>query len=409
MKTVGLIVEYNPLHNGHVHHFEQSKIITGADASIAVMSGHFLQRGEPALIGKWARAEAALKMGADVVLELPVRYSTAPAEWFAYGAAALLQATGIVDALCFGSELGSLDQLNQLARALYIEPAAFRELLQEELRRGISYPAAYSSAISRFTASSELADAVEKPNNSLGLHYLIALQRLGSNIQPFTIPRTAAGYNQTDITDQTIASATAIRKLILENHPIDHVLAYIPTYMQSILDRECKDGRGPNHWESFAAPLLYQLITSSAAELANYDEVDEGLEHRILSALSHMKSDPFSVSLLLDAIKTKRYTRTKLQRTLLRILLRQRSSGYTRDQLQQGPTCIRVLGFTNRGRMLLNRMKKQATLPILTQINRSNAHLIEEDIQATAVYTIAHRQPDLWQAKRDYYQAPIQL
>jgi predicted nucleotidyltransferase len=100
MKTVGLIVEYNPLHNGHVHHFEQSKIMTGADASIAVMSGHFLQRGEPALIGKWARAEAALKMGADVVLELPVRYSTAPAEWFAYGAAALLQATGIVDTLC---------------------------------------------------------------------------------------------------------------------------------------------------------------------------------------------------------------------------------------------------------------------------------------------------------------------
>jgi predicted nucleotidyltransferase len=137
MKTVGLIVEYNPLHNGHSYHFHQSKKSSGADAAVAVMSGHFLQRGEPAMVDKWARAEMALRMGVDLVLELPVAFSTQPAEWFAFGAVSALDATGIVDCLCFGSESGDIRWLHAVADAVFEESAAFQALLQQELKAGM--------------------------------------------------------------------------------------------------------------------------------------------------------------------------------------------------------------------------------------------------------------------------------
>lgn len=149
MKTTGLIVEYNPLHNGHEYHFLESKRVSGADGTIAVMSGQFLQRGEPAMVGKWARAEMALRMGVDLVLELPIAYSTQPAEWFAYGAVSALHATGIVDSLCFGSESGELQWLQAVADAMCDEPEAFQRALQDELKTGLPYPAAYSRAIAR--------------------------------------------------------------------------------------------------------------------------------------------------------------------------------------------------------------------------------------------------------------------
>ncbi len=409
MRTVGLIVEYNPLHYGHVHHFEAAKRAAGADASIAVMSGHFLQRGEPALIGKWARAEAALHMGVDLVLELPVRYSTSAAEWFAYGAVASLHATGIVDSLCYGSELGELDQLRALAEILAAEPAGFRQLLQEQLRQGISYPAAYSRAIATFTDSEQIGIDLGKPNNSLGLHYLIALQRLNSRIEPYTIPRIAADYHQSSITDERIASATAIRQLIVDGNGLEQAAPYLPPYTRSILAREFGEGRGPVAWDSLAIPLFYQLLNQSDAQLEQYDEVDEGLQYRITQALSKLRSAPLSVPELLDQLKTKRYTRTKLQRMLLRILLQQHKRDFTRTHLSNGPGYLRVLGFNARGRELLSRMKQQARWPIVTTITSKNASLVLVDVRATSIYSLAHTKPDLWQAKRDYYQSPIQL
>src|SRR5690625_4997497 len=143
MKTVVLIVEYNPLHNGHVFHFQQAKKKTSADAVVAVMSGNFMQRGEPALIDKWARTEMALNMGIDLVIELPIAFATQPAEWFAFGAISALDATGVVDTLCFGSESGELTWLEDLAKVLYDEPSELKVRLQHELETGASYPSAY--------------------------------------------------------------------------------------------------------------------------------------------------------------------------------------------------------------------------------------------------------------------------
>uniref|UniRef100_UPI00037236AC nucleotidyltransferase family protein n=1 Tax=Paenibacillus sp. PAMC 26794 TaxID=1257080 RepID=UPI00037236AC len=141
MKAVGVIVEYNPLHNGHVYHLQEARRLSGADAVVAVMSGPFLQRGEPAIVGKRARTEMALHAGADLVLELPVAYAVQPAEWFAFGAVSLLDRTGIVDSLCFGSESGDLDSLQRIARVLAVEPAGMREDIARRLREGASYPA----------------------------------------------------------------------------------------------------------------------------------------------------------------------------------------------------------------------------------------------------------------------------
>ena len=407
MKTVGLIVEYNPLHYGHVHHYTASKITTKADCVIAVMSGHFLQRGEPAIVGKWARAEAALRMGADVVLELPVRYSTSPAEWFAYGAVSLLNATGVVDSLCFGSELGELKPLQSLADLLQHEPESFKQYLKLELKKGNSYPSAYSKAIQHITQAE--IDPAAKPNNNLGLHYLLALARTHSSIEPFTVPRIKAEFHQSDITDQTIASATAIRGLIHNHSKLSALQAYMPEYMLHIIEQEFKAGRGPVSWESFTSPMLYQLQSHTAKTLADFDEVDEGLEHRILRAMVQLKTEVFTIPKLMDALKTKRYTKTKLQRMLLRILLQQSKVSFTRDLLAEGPAYIRVLGFSEAGQALLKQMKKKASLPVITTVERKHSALLEEELRATAIYAMAYQDATLWHMQRDYYQSPIRL
>ncbi|WP_438446783.1 nucleotidyltransferase [Gorillibacterium sp. sgz5001074] len=432
MRTVGLIVEYNPLHNGHAYHFEQSKLEAKADACVAVMSGHFLQRGEPAVVGKWARAEMALRMGADLVLELPVAYSSQPAEWFAYGAVRLLDATGVVDALCFGSEDGRIGPIASQAERLYREPEGFRDRLMRELKRGVSYPAAYAAAAeadgkeqaSGAGAHPDVAEEedglrLDQPNNILGLHYLLALRRINSSIVPLTITRTKAGYHDTGLRDASIASATAIRKLIIgeENtsfdgvtDPLQGIEPYVPGFTVDILRREFAAGRGPIGWERFAGPLFAQLLGRSPGELSTLCEVTEGLEHRIKRMLREFPTGSASpVEDLLERLKTKRYTRAKLQRTLLRILLQHPKHELTRQKLSEGPGYLRVLGFNDTGRALLKRMKQKAALPVVTRVGQDVPPFLDMDIRATSVYSLAYRSqtPDEW--LRDYYQAPLQV
>ncbi|MEK8132008.1 nucleotidyltransferase [Paenibacillus filicis] len=409
MRTVGLIVEYNPLHNGHLYHFRESQQAARADAAVCVMSGHFLQRGEPALAGKWARAEMALAMGADLVLELPVAYASQPAEWFAYGAVATLEATGVVDSLCFGSESGSLDGLSTAADLLVDEPPAFRAALAAELERGQPYPAAYSAAVAGLLPGMDKAE-LAKPNNTLGLHYLIALRRLQSAIRPLTIRRTKAEYSQSDVTDARIASATALRKLLLEQGSLDEIRPYVPESTARILEREWHAGRAPVHWELLAQPLLQRLLTQSPAQLAAMAEVSEGLEHRIHSALARCQQPGGSaVEALLAQLKTRRYTRTKLQRMLLRILLGHTKEELSADRLAHGISYIRVLGFSARGRELLKQMKKKAKVPVVTKVTTSPSPFLELDIRATAVHSLAYREATARDWLRDYYEPPVRL
>ncbi|ANE47503.1 nucleotidyltransferase [Paenibacillus swuensis] len=417
MSTVGVIVEYNPLHYGHVYHFRQSLNLTGADTCVAVMSGHFLQRGEPALAGKWARAEMALRMGADLVIELPVAYSSQPAEWFAFGACALLDATGVVDSLCFGSESGELGWLLPLARVLADEPEAFRAQVKAGMAKGMNYPAAYSAAAASLArdlggrgaaAFADVApEALGQPNNTLGLHYLIALERLGSSIAPYTVARRAAGYHQADVTDAQIASATAIRRLLFEQGDLAAAQAYLPPYTYDVLQREWAAGRGPQRWSRYTPQLLHQLVSRTADELAELAEVTEGLQHRLKGALPRLGDGPLDFERLLAALKTKRYTRTKLQRMLTRILLGHSKSALSAHNLREGVSYIRVLGFTERGRALLKRMKTTAKLPVVTKVTKESFPFLDMDIRATSAYALGFDKPASEDLLRDYYQSPI--
>ncbi|WP_282941747.1 nucleotidyltransferase [Paenibacillus sp. RC67] len=411
MKTVGLVVEYNPLHNGHHYHFQQSKIESGADAVIAIMSGNFLQRGEPAMVNKWARAEMALRMGVDLVLELPVAYSTQPAEWFAFGAVSALDSTGVVDSLCFGSESGDIRWLHRVANAQFEESIQFHELLQSELKAGIPYPAAYGKAVARYVPGTDEID-LAKPNNTLGLHYLIALKRLHSRIVPLTITRQKAEYNQTDITDQQIASATALRHMLFEQQSLEDIAPFVPTSTLEVLRREWSKGHAPIGWEHYAKPLLLQLMNHSAGELAQYHEVTEGLEHRIKQSLSSLTTNTqHTVEDLIGLLKTKRYTRTKLQRMLLRILLNHSKPKLSADVLGHGVPYLRVLGFSDKGRELLRIMKKTARVPIVTKVTSLSepSPMLDLDIQATSVYSLAYPSASERDLFRDYYEPPVQI
>ncbi|MBW5444620.1 nucleotidyltransferase [Cohnella sp. CFH 77786] len=410
MRTVGVIVEYNPLHNGHLYHLQQSKKITGAEAAVAVMSGHFLQRGEPAIADKWARAEMALRAGCDLVLELPVAYSAQPAQWFAYGAVAILEATGVVDALCFGSESGDVTALDAVAGVLSDEPGTFAAALNAELKKGVPYPSAYTSAARELLAARGLSDfafSLEQPNHTLGLHYLIALRQLRSRIVPYTVRREKSGYGQTDITDAAIASATALRRRIAESGSWDEIAPFVPSFTLEILKREAGAGRAPVDWESFARPLFHELLRSDAADLSLYAEVTEGLEYRIRRAAAELSE--WSVESLLAHLKTKRYTRTKLQRTLVRILLGHGKELLSPARLAEGPGYIRVLGFTPRGRELLRDMRKRSAVPVADSAARGGWSFLAMDARASAVYSLAFGSPDPAAALRDYTQPPLQI
>ncbi|HUC91017.1 MAG TPA: nucleotidyltransferase [Paenibacillus sp.] len=413
MRTVGLIVEYNPFHNGHLYHLRRSVAVTQADAVVAVMSGNFLQRGEPALAGKRARTEMAMRGGCDLVIELPVSYATHAAEWFAYGAVSMLDATGVVDALCFGSESGEIAALRRIAAVAAHEPAVLKERLAERLRRGQSYPAAYSAALRDcFEAAGDAEAAafpLEQPNNTLGLHYLIALERLGSPIEPFTIRREKAGYNERTVTDGAIASATALRKLLNEQRHPETIAPYVPASTLAILEREWRAGRAPLGWHAFAGKLFHMLVRADAVELASCRDVGEGLEHRIKQCLPLLPSLDFEQ--LVDAVKTKRYTRTRLQRAFLSILLGLRKEEALPALLEDGLRYIRVLGFNDKGQALLKRMRDCAKLPVLLGAARPPARFrqLELDAAASAVYALGYDAPAPRDIASDFYEPPVRI
>ena len=412
MQAVGLVVEYNPFHNGHLYHLQQSKLLTGRDAVVAVMSGHFLQRGEPALLDKWTRTKMALAGGCDLVLELPVAYATSSAEWFAHGAIATLQATVVVDSICFGTESGLLEPLQAAAKLVASQPETLTRKLAEALQEGVSYPRAFSSALEELLqheqAWQQQAVELAQPNHTLGLHYLIALERLKSSISPYTISRQQAQYHDDAPSSQHIASATAIRKLLQENGQLALIKPYVPRSTFELLEQQLvvhqKQGMS---WESFAQALFYQLSVQPPHALAQFREIEEGLQHRILQYAAQITE--YSVNQLLDGLKTKRYTRTKLQRALLAILLQHRKELFTRDALADGISYLRVLGFTDKGRQLLKVMKKQAHLPIIhtpAKFDRTSDYL-QLDVAATSCYMQALSPNNPRARLADYYQAPI--
>ena len=379
MKVVGLIAEYNPFHNGHQYHIEKAKEITGADAVIVVMSGNFVQRGAPAIMPKHLRAEMALRAGTSLVLELPVCYATGTAEQFAYGAVSILNSLGCVDSICFGSECGDVNVLNELAEVLCNEPEEYKEVLQKHLRNGLSFPLARQKAIEELYPSQNYSDILEQPNNILGIEYLKALYRLNSNIRPYTIQRVSSQYHSVELQEQ-FSSATALRQII-EQSSIHGLIGQIPNVNVTLFhDNYLK--RYPIYTNDFSLLLKYRLLNETKSSLTEYADVSEELANRIYNQLNNF----VSYEQFCELLKTKEITYSRISRALLHILLGIKKTDYTDIQY------ARVLGFRKDDSDVLTVIKNTTVIPLLTKITSikdmtdSAIKMLNQDIYAANLY-----------------------
>jgi len=410
MKTVGIISEYNPFHNGHKYHIQAAREACGADYAICIMSGSFVQRGEPAIFDKWSRAKMAVMNGADLVIELPVVYACQPAEIFALGAVKILNSMGVVDYICFGSELGDTGTLHILAKLLYNEPEAFRKLLKTQLEQGVSYPKAVSNALSTYIEEENqtVADEILRyPNNVLGIEYLKALIALKSSILPVTVKRIASGYNDIGIISD-IASATAIRNEIRDSGISEKVRMTMPENCTAIMEANFKLSRKPLFLNDYSDILLYRLRMIGEAELRQYLNIREGIENRLKKYA--LKSS--SCEELIEAVKTKRYTRTYIQRLLCHLLLDIQKSDISLFKEPNCPSYIRVLSFNDNGKKLLKEIKNRSTYPVISKVadfkcpDKRISKMFTYDLLSTDIYNLAYKSPKLKKGSLDFFTSP---
>ncbi|SDN24563.1 nucleotidyltransferase [Alkalicoccus daliensis] len=361
MRVLGLIVEYNPFHNGHKLHLDESIKKCGADITIAVMSGSFLQRGEPALVDKWTRTQMALAQGVDLVIELPYQYAVQKAEIFAQGAVASLHEMGATH-ICFGSEAGEIQPFYTTMDWMRMHKSKLDIKIKEHSASGKSYPRSFSEAFSELNNEPGAVD-LSKPNNILGYHYTIEAEKHG--IHSATIQRTGAGHNEyfPNYTAK-IASATSLRNLIGDTG-VSSIKNFVPEKTFQLLVDYQKNNRMFHTWENYYPFLQYKLLTMTPDTLKTIYECDEGLENRLL----RFKYMP-TFSSFIDAVKTKRYTRTRLQRLCVHILTNSEKKTI-RELAWKDPDFIRVLGINNSGRTHLNKIKKKLSVPLITKVKDS--------------------------------------
>ncbi|KLO24083.1 nucleotidyltransferase [Marinitoga sp. 1155] len=363
MKVLGVIVEYNPFHNGHLYHLKKAKEIVKPDFTIAVMSGNFVQRGEPAIIDKFSRAEIALEMGVDIVFELPFLYSIQDANGFALGAIGILERTKVVTDIVFGSESADIETLNIISDIIYKQPDKFKNLLKKYLKEGYSFPNARKYALIHFFEKNNILKkekvlAIEKSNDILGLEYLKALKYYNSKIVPHAIQRQGANYNDEEFKG-SFSSATAIRKLWKEEM-YELIKKSVPQKTYEILKREENLGKAPIFIEDYEISLLSFLRTLNRDDIQEIFGINEGLEQRIIEAAKQSAS----IIEFYRLVKAKRFTYTRIKRTLLSIYFRLKK-GLIYEANKYGPQYLRVLGFTKKGRKLLSVMKEQIAYPII--------------------------------------------
>ena len=379
MRVVGCIAEYNPFHNGHQYHIQKAKKVANADYAIVVMSGNFVQRGAPAIMPKHLRAEAALKCGADLVIELPVSYATGTAEQFAYGAVSLLEKLGCVDAICFGSECGDINTLSNLASLLCVESKEYKDALQTCLRSGMSFPLARQNALERLYPDCNYAQLLSEPNNILGIEYLKALYRLNSNIEPLTIQREASHYHDREL-QREFSSASALRNTI-ENGDFSDLYGQIPADCMSLLENSYKK-RYPVYANDFSLLLKYKLLNETSSSLFEYADMSEELANRICNRLNEY----VSFEQFCELLKTKEITYTRISRALIHILLGIKKCDY--DEIEYA----RVLGFRNSSNDLLSEIKKSSSIPLISKLNKVEKlselarYILEIDIYASNIY-----------------------
>lgn len=378
MKTAGIIAEYNPFHNGHFYQISQVRKKSGADYIIVAMSGDYVQRGTPALLSKYARAEMALRCGADLVLELPVSCSTASAEGFAMGGVSLLNSLGIVDMICFGSESGNVRILKDLAEVLAEEPVKYQVNLREALSNGMSYPAARDLALVKYMNNNQISGILSSPNNILGIEYCKALLKLNSSIQPVALKRAGAGYHDENFTEDGFSSATAVRKLFLSEESDKEALkTQVPPVVYPVLMKALKSNSFITE-KDFDSILYYCLLKAEADELSRFCDVSDSLAKRIKNQLNHYHGFSSFSSLL----KTRDITQTRVQRALLHIILGIR-------EIPDHVPYASILGFRKESSPLLTKIKEKSSIPLLSKSADAEKILSEEDMKLFRMNTFA--------------------
>lgn len=393
MKTVGLITEYNPFHNGHLYHLNKAKELTGADRVVVVMSGDFVQRGVPAIIDKFTRAHMALSQGADLVLELPCVYAAASAEFFAQGAVSLLTKLACVDYLCFGSECGDISLLSQVADFLIEEPSEYQTALRSHLQCGKSYPSARIAALleTMEDADTEIEGILETPNNILALEYLKSVKKQNSPIIPVTIQRAGAGYH-TEGLSSDFSSATALRKAMLDKTNHQKILQQqIPPQAYDVITSALST-TAPVTANDFSAFLSYALLMGKD-HLTDYLDIDQYLADRIVKNLPNYRS----YTDFADLLKTKAYTHTRITRSLCHVMLDIQKKHM--DTYLSNGICFyaKALGFKRDAAPLLKSLKSNSSIPFITKLSlaapslcSTGQQMLQQDLRASELY---HNRP----------------
>ena len=391
-RVLGIIAEYNPFHNGHLYHVSESKQETGAQYVIAIISGNFVQRGNTSIINKWVKARMALLNGVDLVIELPTIYSISSAENFAEGAIKIFNSLGIVDTISFGMEASDISTLNNIANVLYNEPKEYITMLSHELKKGNSFPKARENALMMYLNDiKRYANVMAGSNNILGIEYLKAMKKTKSIINPIGIKRQKVLYNDKYIVDE-FASATAIRKMLMTKQ-LNDISKVMPRNSYLLLGEELKKGHYVIDISKFEKEIIYTLRKMSVEEIAKLPDVSEGLENLIKNAADSCNT----LEELINIVKTKRFTQTRIQRILLYSLL-----GITKKQMEISRKItpyVRVLGFNNKGKELISEMMTlNPKLNIVTSVkryiddiaNKNLKEMLETDILATNIYTLGY-------------------
>ena len=405
MKIVGLITEYNPFHAGHLYHMQQARELTGADYCVVLMSGSFVQRGEPAIFDKYLRTKTALLAGADLVLEIPVAFSTASAHEFAAYGVALLSAIG-VDAVVFGSECGQIEILKQAAYALNHESAEFQERLRKGLKAGLTYPQARAKALGETQAGGTSVENVEdfhantdvtnshiwssilnSPNNILGIEYLRAAEDLHSPMEFYTISREGSGYHEDTLADANFPSASAIRGIIRNSLSKDKDLLDILASHLPAVTHPAYTGAVPVFVDDFSgllnATVLQMQATFSIADLSP----------ELAARLTKPPYFPLSFEERIQALKTRQLTYTRVSRALLHLVLGMREEDISRWKDEGYALYARILGFRRQSSPLLSCLHKKSSIPLITKmadaaqnLSPSALALLEQEVYASHLY-----------------------
>lgn len=405
MKIVGLITEYNPFHAGHLYHMQQARELTGADYCVVLMSGSFVQRGEPAIFDKYLRTKTALLAGADLVLEIPAAFSTASAHEFAAYGVGLLSAIG-VDAVVFGSECGQIEILKQAAYALNHESAEFQERLRKGLKAGLTYPQARAKALGETQAGGTRVENVEdfhantdvsnshiwssilnSPNNILGIEYLRAAEDLHSPMEFYTISREGSGYHEDTLADANFPSASAIRGIIRNSLSKDKDLLDILASHLPAVTHPAYTGAVPVFVDDFSgllnATVLQMQATFSIADLSP----------ELAARLTKPPYFPLSFEERIQALKTRQLTYTRVSRALLHLVLGMREEDISRWKDEGYALYARILGFRRQSSPLLSCLHKKSSIPLITKmadaaqsLAPSALALLEQEVYASHLY-----------------------